>query len=83
MGNDLDDYNRQKTLGPTAGPPTSIVGWIDQQDYQRDNAFRHDSISNASSSGGQMFGKPPDWLVTSPIRRGLLLFLTASIILLA
>lgn len=79
MGN-LDDYNWHKTVGPAAGQPSSIGGFMGQQDYQRDNQ-RQQQQGNYKGHGAGGHGEPPRWLVTNPIRRGLKLVFISFIIM--
>jgi len=77
---DLNDYNWHKTVGPAAGAPSSLGGFVGQQDHQRENQ-RLQGGHVARSSGTA--GAPPRWLVTHPVRRGLCVLLASQAVMVA
>lgn len=84
MGN-LDDYNRHKTLGPAAGQPTSIGGFMGQ----RDSMHAKDDMAPRLPPGFEPLGLHgwleglPSWFISQPIRRGLGVMIAGNLLAMA
>lgn len=80
----LEDYNRHKTLGPAAGPPTSIGAVMGQ----RDHMHQHNGPPAQHAAGPPLglygwLDSLPRWFVARPIRWGLGVTLACQLLAMA